>query len=332
METEELEVVEGEGGARAIERAAALLRAGGLVAFPTETVYGLGALALDPNAVGRIFEAKGRPSHNPLIVHVSNVEGALEVVSTWPKSASALADAFWPGPLTLVLPKDPKVPAEISAGLGTVGVRAPAHPVARRLLERVGAPIAAPSANRYMAVSPTTAAHVAKGLLGRIDAILDGGSTPLGIESTVLDLSGELPVLLRPGAIAADEIEAVVGPIARGAGAIAEGGPRASPGLDRRHYAPDAAVEILAATALRERLRGGAHPPSVGVIARGARPEDAAAGTWLQLPDDAAGYSRQLYAALHALEDAGVATILVEEVPAGAAWDGVRDRLSRAGG
>lgn len=331
METEILEVVAGRKGEKAIARAASLLRAGRLVAFPTETVYGLGALALEPAAVSRIFEAKGRPSFNPLIVHVAGVEEARKVVSEWSPLAEALAEAFWPGPLTLVLPKAAIVPDEVTAGLPSVAVRAPSHPVARRLLAEVGAPVAAPSANRYMAISPTTARHVEKSLGGRIDAILDGGATPLGIESTVLDLSGSLPLLLRPGAVSIDELEKVVGTIARPEATAEEGVARVSPGLSRRHYAPDAQVEILSFDELASRLaaaRGG----RVGVIARSPRPAGLEVEAWLQLPDEATGYARQLYAALHALEDAGVERIAVEALPESSEWDGARDRLSRAGG
>lgn len=325
METEILEVVAGAAGDRAIERAAALLRDGRLVAFPTETVYGLGALALDPIAASRIFEAKGRPAYNPLIVHVADRAGARAVVSSWDARADALADAFWPGPLTLILPKDPRVPAAVTAGLGAVAVRVPSHPVARALLDAVGAPVAAPSANRYTRISPTTARHVEKSLGGRIDAILDGGATPIGIESTVLDLCGEVPVLLRPGAISIDELRDVVGGVELPTTSPGEGAARPSPGLSPRHYAPAGGVELVPGDALDAHLGG-----SVGVVARRRRPEGASSDAWLELPGDAEGFARQLYAALHALEDLGVSRIVVEAPPPGAAWDGVRDRLGRA--
>jgi len=332
LKTERLEVVAGQAGADAIERAADLLREGRLVAFPTETVYGLGALALDPAAVERIFEAKGRPAFNPLIAHVLDAEQARSLVRRWPPQAEALAAAFWPGPLTLVLPKDPKVPDQVTAGLPSVAVRAPAHPVARDLLRAVGAPIAAPSANRYMAVSPTAAPHVEKGLGGRIDAILDGGATPLGIESTVLDLTGSAPVLLRPGAITIEELSAVVGPIERPGASPAEGAARASPGMAHRHYAPDAKLELLPQEEIASRIAAAPPAERIGVVARSPRPAHVQVEAWLQLPSTPRGYATQLYAALHALEDAAVVTILVESVPDGADWEGPRDRLSRAGG
>src|SRR5919199_1388466 len=191
-----------------IRRAADLLRAGELVAFPTETVYGLGANALDEGAVRKIFEAKGRPSYNPLIVHVSSAADVSRVAAAWPESAQRLAERFWPGPLTLVLPKRSEVPDAVTAGLGSVAVRVPAHPVALALLRAAGVPVAAPSANRSTEVSPTMAPHVEKSLGKRVALIVDGGPTTVGIESTVVDLSGERPVLLRPGAISGLELGA----------------------------------------------------------------------------------------------------------------------------
>jgi L-threonylcarbamoyladenylate synthase len=197
-----------------LQQAADLLRAGRLVAFPTETVYGLGAHALDEEAVRKVFEAKGRPPANPLIVHVAGVAEARLLAAAWPAAADRLAERFWPGPLTLIVPRMSHIPDMVTAGLGTVALRSPAHPVARALLAAAGIPVAAPSANRFTRISPTTAAHVAKDLGERIDLILDGGPTGVGIESTVLDLSGEVPVLLRPGAVSRQAIEAVIGPSA----------------------------------------------------------------------------------------------------------------------
>ncbi|WP_373044900.1 L-threonylcarbamoyladenylate synthase [Vulgatibacter sp.] len=328
METEILEVREGAAGERAVSRAAALLRAGRLVAFPTETVYGLGALALEPGAVRGIFAAKERPAFNPLIVHVPSAAEARQVVAGWPDVAELLARAFWPGPLTFVLPRAAGVPDEITAGLPAVAVRAPAHPVAQRLLAAVGAPIAAPSANRYTTISPTTAEHVRKSLGGRIDAILDGGATPVGIESTVLDLTGPVPVLLRPGAVSRDEIAAVVGRVELRGEGPAEGAARPSPGLVKRHYAPDARVTLFAPG----HLPGVPADARVGVIARHAQPLGVEVATWLHLPDEPAGFARQIYGALHALEDARVTDVFLEETPADPAWAGVRDRLQRAAG
>src|SRR3954447_6536010 len=210
-----------------LRRAAELLRAGRLVAFPTETVYGLGANALDADAVDRIFAAKGRPASSPLIVHVDSVEMAQTLVSEWPPIASELAARFWPGPLTLVLPKRALVPDRVTAGLDSVGLRMPAHPVAVALIREADIPLAAPSANRFTELSPTTAEHVRCALGDAIDLILDGGPCTVGIESTVLSLTGGLPVLLRPGMVTQAQIESVVGPIEV---VPTTAGPHASPG------------------------------------------------------------------------------------------------------
>src|SRR6267154_1547975 len=216
-----------------LDEAASLLRAGGLVAFPTETVYGLGGLALEPLAVRAIYAAKGRPPTNPLIVHVLGEKEARPLCARWPLEARQLVARFWPGPLTLVLPRTDIVPDEVTAGGPTVAVRAPSHPAARALMGRIGAPLAAPSANRAEHVSPTTAAHVLRDLNGRIDAVVDGGRCPFGIESTVISLDGP-PRLLRAGAIPRTEIEDLLGPLEVGApAAVAQ-----SPGQHRRHYAP----------------------------------------------------------------------------------------------
>ena len=199
--------------AATIARAAALLGQGRLVCFPTETVYGLGANALDPAAVNRIYEAKGRPAHNPLIVHVADAAAAQRLVTAWPEAAERLAAKWWPGPLTLVLPKSREVPTEVTAGLGTVAIRVPAHPVALALLKAAGVPVAAPSANRSGELSPTTAEHVQRSLGDLVPMILDAGPTTVGIESTVIDLSDRAPVLLRPGMVTREEIEALIGPV-----------------------------------------------------------------------------------------------------------------------
>jgi L-threonylcarbamoyladenylate synthase len=312
-----------------LDEAASVLKRGGLVAFPTETVYGLGALALDPLAVRGIFAAKGRPSTNPVIVHVRGESEARDLVTHFPLEAAALAARFWPGPLTLVLPRSPKVPDECTAGGDTVGVRAPSHPAAQALLSRVGAAVAAPSANRSEHVSPTAAAHVLRDLNGRIDVVLDGGRCPVGIESTVLALDGPRPRLLRAGAIGQAALEEVVGPIERasaGDRAGARAGPAQSPGQQRRHYAPAADVRLVPRERLvpvLEGLRGRA-----GALVRSAAALPAAAV--VRLPEDAPGYARELYAALRELEDAGCDAIVIEDVPQTPAWDAVRDRLSRA--
>jgi len=307
-----------------LDEAAALLRRGGLVAFPTETVYGLGALALEPLAVRAIYAAKSRPLTNPLIVHVLGEDEARPLFSRWPMEARQLAARFWPGPLTLVLPRTAIVPDECTAGGDTVGVRAPSHPAARGLLQRVGAPLAAPSANRAEHVSPTTAAHVLRDLNGRIDAVVDGGRCPFGIESTVVSLDGP-PRLLRAGAIPRTEIEDLIGPLETGAlGTVAQ-----SPGQQRRHYAPAAVVRLAARPELASvaATLGG----RVGALLRGDTPAPPAVAV-ARLPDDSQGYARGLYAALRDLEDADCNAILVEQVPGGPEWDAVRDRLSRAAG
>lgn len=316
-----------------IERAAAIIRRGGLVAFPTETVYGLGADGLDETAVRRVFDAKGRPAFNPLILHVADLEAARSVVHRWPDVATALATAFWPGPLTLVLPRAEHVPAVVTGGLPHVAVRVPAHPVALALLAAAGRPIVAPSANPSSAVSPTTAEHVDRAMGDRVDLILDAGETRLGIESTVIDLSADRPALLRPGALDAAEIETVTGPLAR-----PDDGDRvtrrASPGMLARHYAPRARVHLFDG---KDRRR-----TEEEVRARIADPQEYRIGGLLlapfgaplhypvQMPPDAAAYGRRLYAELHRLDTLGCDFIVIEHVPAGTAWDAVRDRLARA--
>jgi L-threonylcarbamoyladenylate synthase len=302
-------------------RAVELLRGGEIVAFPTETVYGLGANALDERAVARIFLAKGRPSHNPLIVHVPDAVAARRLVRDWPAAAEQLSARFWPGPLTLVLPKQPEIPDLVTAGLPTVAVRVPRHPVALALLRATGLPLAAPSANRSEAVSPTTAEHVRSGLGDRVPLVLDGGATEVGIESTVVDLSGVEPRLLRPGMVTVPEIEAVLGQPLATAEAVAGEVARSSPGQLDRHYAPRALVTLFDRDAPPAPRDAGAIVFTPG--RSGVRQE-------IRLPAEPAGYARGLYAALHTLDAAGVSQILIEAPPADAAWDAIRDRLRRA--
>lgn len=311
-----------------IDEAAALLRDGRLVAFPTETVYGLGANALAALAVERIYRAKGRPAYNPLIVHLAQATEALDVVADWPAQANALSRAFWPGPLTLVLPKRANVPDGVTAGLATVGVRVPAHPVARMLLAAARIPIAAPSANKSTEVSPTTGAHVEKSLGDAVDLILDAGPTPVGIESTVLDLSSAVPTLLRPGSISLPELEAVIGRI-ESATSVPGDDARRSPGMLDKHYAPHARVVLVDADDLGVRLeqeRG--HMHRVGALIMRADIERA--DRVIKLPADARAYAARLYDALHRLDDMGCDVILIERVPLNPEWHGVRDRLERA--
>lgn len=320
-----------------ISRAAEVIRGGGLVAFPTETVYGLGANALDDTAVARIYSAKGRPDYNPLIVHVADVEAVRELVVRWPDVAERLGRAFWPGPLTLVLPRGSRVPDRVSAGLPTVAVRVPAHPVALALLRAAGLPIVAPSANPSMAVSPTRAEHVEAGLGDRADLILDGGRTRVGIESTVVDLSGTRPTLLRPGALSTDDLEPFLGPLAP-ASEVDGAGPRGSPGMLERHYAPRASVHVFptshAAPAAARARRASGRGQTVGALLLGGQEPDALHDATLdhlvRMPADPAGYARELYAVLHRLDHAGCDLILVEAVPSTPAWAGIRDRLRRA--
>ena len=309
-----------------IAQAADVLRRGGLVAFPTETVYGLGANALDAAAVRRIFEVKQRPATSPLIVHAASESMARDYAAHWPAAAHDLARRFWPGPLTLVVPKRPIIPDIVTAGLGTVGLRVPAHPVALALIRAAGVPVAAPSANRFTQLSPTSAEHVRAGLGDAVDLILDGGSTPVGIESTVLSLAGAGPALLRPGMISREEIEAVIGDVADAPPAGAQtflddaGADQAhpSPGMHRKHYSPRTPLLLIAPG---ERPVGGR-----GVVvshrshARGI----------VRLSADPRRYAAALYATLHELDGQGYDWIAVESVPELDAWAGIRDRLTRA--
>ncbi|XXX74729.1 L-threonylcarbamoyladenylate synthase [Sorangium sp. So ce134] len=316
--------------AASIARAAEILRRGGLVAFPTETVYGLGARADDARAARGIFEAKGRPPGNPLIVHVPDVASARALAERWPEEAERLAQAMWPGPLTLIVARRPdRVADEAAAGGPTVAIRVPVHPVARALLDAVGLPIAAPSANRSTAISPTTADHVEKSLGGRIDAIVDGGPTAVGIESTIVDVTTSPARLLRPGSVAAEAIAALV-PLQTSAGLITAPTERApAPGTHARHYAPHARVALVPAEAVRDEVERAARAGArAGAIERGSR---TAAGPHAELlPADPAGYAAALYAALHRLEDAGCDVIVIAAIPGDPAWDAVRDRLTRA--
>src|SRR5262245_44273790 len=228
----------------AIEAAGKRLRDGELVAFPTETVYGLGVHALDRAAVRRLFEAKGRPANDPLIVHVDALERMRPLVTHVPGVARQLAARFWPGPLTLVVPRSANVPDEVTAGLGTVAIRVPAHPVARALLTAAGVPVAAPSANLFSRPSPTRASHVLEDLSGRIDLVVDGGATQVGVESTVLDLSGAVPTILRPGAVSLDMLRAILPRVEQRSGHAPAGGALPSPGLLERHYSPRAPLTV----------------------------------------------------------------------------------------
>ncbi len=297
-----------------------MIRAGRLVAFPTETVYGLGANALDSGAVIRIYEAKGRPVTSPLIVHVDSVEMARGLARDWPAAAEALAGRYWPGPLTLVVPKHPRIPDVVTAGLDTVGLRVPAHPLALDLIRASGRPIAAPSANRFSELSPTSADHVRRSLGEAIDMILDGGPTTVGIESTVLSLAGPAPRLLRPGMVSRSDIEEVIGPIDEGLEVSAEGA-HPSPGLHRRHYSPRTQLAVVAGGAVPNCGRG-AYLHHSGGCPAGVRD--------VPMPPGPAAYAAVLYETLHALDTEGLDWIAVEQPPSGPEWAGIRDRLARA--
>jgi len=303
-----------------IEHAAALLRAGKLVAFPTETVYGLGANALDAAAVARIFEAKGRPPTSPIIVHVSNMEMAREVVSEWPAAAQALAQTVWPGPLTLVLKKQYSIPALVTAGLETVGVRMPSHPVALALIAAAQVPIAAPSANRFTQLSPTTAEHVRKALGDRVDYILDGGPCTVGIESTVLSLADGVPVLLRPGGVSRQQIEEVTGPISQQTSATA--GAHPSPGMHPRHYSPQTKLLLV--------HDGDLPQEGTGAYLQLHQPPRREVREIVAMPLDASEYASKLYRTLHELDSRRFDWIAVDAPDETPAWEAIRDRLKRA--
>ena len=289
--------------------AAETIRAGNLVAFPTETVYGLGANALDAGAVEKIFEAKGRPKTSPLIVHISSIEDARTLSVSWSAAAEALAQRFWPGPLTLVVPKSPAIPDIVTAGLDSVGLRIPAHPVALELLRAAGIPIAAPSANRFTELSPTTAAHVRQSFGDRFP-ILDGGPCHVGIESTVFHV--ERLSILRAGMVTREQIEEVVGPVRVGGEAAS-----ASPGQHPRHYQPRTALLLTS-------------DPPPGNTAYLWHYHEASATKSLRMPISAANYAALLYKTLHDLDQEHFDTIAIEPIPEGPDWEGIRDRLQRA--
>ncbi|NHA13967.1 L-threonylcarbamoyladenylate synthase [Thioalkalivibrio sp. XN279] len=312
----------------AIARAAQLLRAGGVVAIPTETVYGLGAVAMNPVAVRRVFAIKGRPVNHPLIVHLASAEALPEWAYEIPDAAWLLAERFWPGPLTLVLPRRPRVPDEVTGGQDSVALRVPAQPVARELIAAAGA-LAAPSANRFGRVSPTTAAHVLAELGDDVDMILDAGPCQVGLESTIVSLLEGQPALLRPGGVTVAELEAVLGrPV------VAPPQDLRAPGRLASHYAPATPLELVAASELPAQLAASsAAGTKVAVVAYSpdAIAAAEAAGTLVAtMPADAAEYGRQMYATLRRLDAAGHDLILVEAPPTAPEWLAVRDRLTRA--
>lgn len=311
--------------AAAVQSAVALLRAGEVVALPTETVYGLAANALDPAAVARIYKIKGRPAHNPIICHVASDALARRSASAWPQLAEQLARAFWPGPLTLVLPASDRVPAIVRAGGPSVALRCPAHRVALALIHAVGRPLAAPSANRSQHLSPTRAEHVASSLGKAVDLILDSGPTEAGLESTILDLCGPRPRILRPGPIAPAEIAALIGAVDLWEGAVKSGEIQPAPGMAERHYAPLARLELVPSGAGFSTADAG-----VAYVALGNLPSLPPGVRGVLLPMDAEVVGTRLYALLHELDEAGFERIVMERPPADEAWMAVRDRLNRA--
>ena len=310
-----------------IARAVEILRRGGLVAFPTETVYGLGADAGNADAIRRIYAAKQRPNDNPTIVHVADAQSAQRYAAAWPEHAQRLAGRFWPGPLTLVVPRSDRVVPEASAGLETVGLRCPDHPLALRLLRAFDGPVAAPSANRSTRVSPTTAQHVRDELGGSVDLILDGGPCSVGIESTVLDLSGSRPTILRPGAVTQGQIQAQIGPVdVRSDQALR--GPVRSPGLKEMHYAPHAPAYRFSTEQLPEVL-GRAHG-AAGLLIVPVIVNCDLAGRVVEMPSSPEQYARCLYSVLRETDRPPTAAIFIEMPPDEPAWAAIRDRLSRA--
>jgi L-threonylcarbamoyladenylate synthase len=312
----------------AMADAARRLQAGELVAFPTETVYGLGADAANREAVHRIFTAKGRPSDHPVIVHLQHVVHVERWAREFPDGARRLAAAFWPGPLTLILPRAGHVDDAITGGQDSVGLRMPSHPVARQLLAAFtalgGSGIAAPSANRFGHVSPTTAQHVADDLGDAVAMILDGGACDVGIESTIVAFTGREPVLLRPGGVSVEDLVSVLGATPRAPDAEA---PRA-PGTLTSHYAPRTPARVVASALLaRESTHAGS---SVAVLARTVTRPAEFAGRWISAPIEADAYAHDLYANLRTLDHAHATAILIEDVPGDSEWIAVRDRLTRA--
>jgi len=320
---------------KAVRRASELLRAGEVVALPTETVYGLAANALDENAVAKIFQIKGRPSHNPIIVHVAGNEMAKRCVQNWPELADKFSKSFWPGPLTLVLPRAVKIPEIVTAGGETVGIRWPSHPFIQAVICECGFPLAAPSANLSNSISPTNAEHVRKNLGGKIPLIVDGGQSQVGIESTVLDLTVSPPRILRPGMIHAESLAAVCGQVQSPKSKVqSQETTLRSPGLLEKHYSPRAKLLVL-------NWRDDAHlrfqlstlnpqPSTCFIIAHTKIPSGESFADVSVMPHDAEAFARAIYAELHRCDEAGAELIVVEAPPELPEWSGIADRLQRA--
>jgi L-threonylcarbamoyladenylate synthase len=307
-----------------IRRAARILRAGGLVAFPTETVYGLGADASSAAAVAKLYAAKRRPAEHPVIVHFDEASRAFEWAREVPEAARLVAQRYWPGPLTLVLRRSSLAQDFVTGGQDSIGLRVPSHRVAQALLREFGAGVAAPSANMFSRPSATSAAHVRQDLAAHAALVLDGGASEIGIESTILDFSSGRPVLLRPGHISAPELETLLG---RRIEAKGESAPRHSGGLER-HYEPRTPSRLVPTHALDAEIAR--HGEKVAVLAF-SRPDERV-DFWIRMPREPAGYAKRLYAALRELDSAGCETILIEQPPQGSEWDAVLDRLQRATG
>lgn len=316
----------------AVARAAELLRAGQVVALPTETVYGLAANALDADAVARIFEIKGRPAYNPIIVHVDSVAMARRCAAKWPVIADRLAEAFWPGPLTVVVTKSETIPPIVTAGGPTVGVRWPSHPLIQGVISVCNFPLAAPSANRSSEISPTTAEHVRKSIGDRVPLIVDGGASQVGIESTVLDITVEPPRVLRPGMIHTESLLAVTDELADAT--TAGTSHLKSPGLLLKHYAPKAKVLLWSwqndaelKTKLTQLLQ---EPNKIQIIAHTRIPLASDLPRVSVIPHDDEAFARALYAELHRADETGAAVIIIEQVPNEPTWQAISDRLRRA--
>jgi L-threonylcarbamoyladenylate synthase len=310
-----------------LKEAGRLLKAGQLVVFPTETVYGLGANALDPAAVQRIFDAKGRPADNPLIVHVASIEAAKKLVASWPPLADRFARAFWPGPLTLVLPRDPKVPDLVTAGLDSVAIRVPAHPAAQAVLRAAGVPIAAPSANTSGRPSPTTAQHAETDLGDKVQLYLDGGPATVGLESTVVSLLSEVPVVLRVGAIPQEVLQKMVKDWGKADGK----GPALAPGMRHKHYAPNAKVRIVPASQIPTEWRQRGGDPKIAFIVSAETAAAGMAGRNVGIPGprgDAEAWAHEIFALLRKYDRK--AEIIVEPIPEKGLGAAVMERLRKA--
>ncbi|HUA66286.1 MAG TPA: L-threonylcarbamoyladenylate synthase [Alphaproteobacteria bacterium] len=318
---------------RTVRRAAELLRGGEVVALPTETVYGLAANALDTAAVEKIFRVKGRPAHNPIIVHAASLEMAKRCVADFPALAERLAKAFWPGPLTLVLPRARAIPDIVTAGGQTVGIRWPSHPLIQAVIRECDFPLAAPSANLSNQVSPTNAGHVHKQLNGKIAAIVDGGQATVGIESSVLDLTVSPPEILRPGMIHRDSLAAAGFPVAN-AGTFADTASLKSPGRLKKHYAPKAKLLLLNwrdDSELKNKIQNSKlKTQQCHIIAHARIPSPDPFARVCVIPHDAEAFARAIYAELHHCEDEGAEAIVVEAPPDAPEWSGITDRLRRA--